>query len=94
MNNWFVGFVMGFLVVLAYQRVYDEPLMVEVDEIQAVDIIEAYNRGRADALSTQPVSFELEETCLSVWANKQIVEVCLSGPTNKLWRLSDRETYP
>jgi hypothetical protein len=39
-----------------------------------VDIIEAYNRGRADALNTQPVSFELEETCLSVWANKQIVE--------------------
>jgi hypothetical protein len=74
MNNWFVGFVMGSLVVLAYQRVYDEPLMVEVDEIQAVDIIEAYNRGRADALNTQPVSFELEETCLSVWANKQIVE--------------------
>ena len=75
MNNWFVGFVMGFLVVLACQRVYDEPLMVEVDEIQATDIIEAYNRGRADALNTQPVSFELEETCMSVWANKQIVEV-------------------
>lgn len=74
MNNWFVGFVMGSLVVLAYQRVYDEPLIVEVDEIQAVDIIESYNRGRADALNTQPVSFELEETCLSVWSNKQIVE--------------------
>ena len=74
MNNWFVGFVMGFLVVLAYQRVYDEPLMVEVDEIQAEDIINAYNRGRGDALSIRPVSFELEETCLSVWANKQLVE--------------------
>ena len=74
MNNWFVGFVMGSLVVLAYQRVYDEPLIVEVDEIQAVDIIESYNRGRADALNTQPVSFELEEICLSVWSNKQIVE--------------------
>ena len=74
MNNWFVGFVMGVLTVLAAQKVMDEPLMVEVDEIQAIDIIEAYNRGRADALSTQPVSFELEETCMSVWANKQIVE--------------------
>jgi hypothetical protein len=80
MNNWFVGFVMGFLVVLAYQRVYDEPLMVEVDEIQAVDIIEAYNRGRADALSTQPVSFELEETCMSV------------GLTNKLWKENEMKT--
>jgi hypothetical protein len=74
MSNWFVGFTMGVLTVLAAQKVMDEPLMVEVDEIQAVDIIEAYNRGRADALSTQPVSFELEETCMSVWANKQIVE--------------------
>jgi hypothetical protein len=74
MNNWFVGFVMGLMFVLAYQRVYNEPLMVEVDEIQADDIINAYNRGRADALSTQPVSFELEETCLSVWASKQVVE--------------------
>jgi hypothetical protein len=74
MNNWFVGFTVGVLTVLAAQKVMDEPLMVEVDEIQAIDIIEAYNRGRADALSTQPVSFELEETCMSVWANKQIVE--------------------
>jgi hypothetical protein len=74
MNNWFVGFVMGVLTVLAAQKVMDEPLMVEVDEIQAIDIIEAYNRGRGDALSTHPVSFELEETCMSVWANKQIVE--------------------
>jgi hypothetical protein len=74
MTNWFVGFTVGVLTVLAAQKVMDEPLMVEVDEIQAIDIIEAYNRGRADALSTQPVSFELEETCMSVWANKQIVE--------------------
>jgi hypothetical protein len=74
MSNWFVGFTVGVLTVLAAQKVMDEPLMVEVDEIQAIDIIEAYNRGRADALSTQPVSFELEETCMSVWANKQIVE--------------------
>lgn len=74
MSNWFVGLTMGVLTVLAAQKVIEEPLMVEVDEIQAIDIIEAYNRGRADALSTQPVSFELEETCLSVWANKQIVE--------------------
>jgi hypothetical protein len=66
MSNWFVGFTVGVLTVLAAQKVMDEPLMVEVDEIQAIDIIEAYNRGRADALNTQPVSFELEETCMSV----------------------------
>lgn len=74
MSNWFVGLTMGVLTVLAAQKVLEKPLIVEVDEIQAVDIIEAYNRGRVDALNTQPVSFELEETCLSVWANKQLVE--------------------
>lgn len=74
MSNWFVGLTMGVLTVLAAQKVLEKPLIVEVDEIQAVDIIEAYNRGRVDALNTQPVSFELEETCLSVWVNKQLVE--------------------
>ena len=73
MSNWFVGFTMGVLVVLAAQKVMDEPLTV-VNEIQAKDIINAYNRGRADALNTNPVSFELEETCMSVWANKQPIE--------------------
>lgn len=74
MSNWFIGLTMGVLTVLAAQKVMEKPLIVEVDEIQAEDIINAYNRGRGDALSTHPVSFELEETCLSVWANKQIVE--------------------
>ena len=73
MSNWFVGFTMGVLVVLAAQKVMDEPLTI-VNEIQAKDIINAYNRGRADALNTNPVSFELEETCMSVWANKQPIE--------------------
>ena len=73
MSNWFVGFTMGVLIVLAAQKVTDEPLMV-VNEIQTKDIINAYNRGRADALNTNPVSFELEETCMSVWANKQPIE--------------------
>ena len=75
MSNLFVGFTMGVLMVLAAQKVMDEPILVEVNEIQAKDIINAYNLGRADALSTHPVSFELEQTCLEVWANKQPVEI-------------------
>ena len=74
MSNLFVGFTMGVLMVLAAQKVMDEPILVEVNEIQAKDIINAYNLGRADALSTHRVSFELEQTCLEVWANKQPVE--------------------
>ena len=74
MANWAVGFTMGLLVVLAYQKVMSEPMVIDVETARADELINIYKRGRADALSTQPVSFELEETCLSVWASKQVVE--------------------
>ena len=37
------------------------------------DIIEAYNMGLKDALRTNPASWDLEQTCLHMWANKQPV---------------------
>jgi hypothetical protein len=42
---------------------------------RAEELISIYKRGAKDALSTNPVNFELEQTCLEVWANKQPVEV-------------------
>ena len=45
--------------------------MPDVEQIRAQTLIEMYQRGRQDALITNPVSFELEQTCLEVWANKQ-----------------------
>jgi len=75
MGNWFVGFTMGLLVVLAYQKVMSEPIVVDVETARADELINIYKRGRADALKTNPVSFELEQTCLEVWANKQPVEI-------------------
>jgi hypothetical protein len=69
MSNWAIGFTMGLLVVLAYQKIYDEPVVI--DEIRAEELINAYKRGQADALRTNPVSMELEESCLNLWANKQ-----------------------
>ena len=74
MANWAIGFTMGFLVVLAYQKVYDEPMVIDVETARAEELINIYKRGRTDALKTNPVSFELEQTCLEVWANKQPVE--------------------
>ena len=74
MGNWFVGFTMGLLVVLAYQKVMSEPMVIDVETARAEELINIYKRGRADALKTNPVSFELEQTCLEVWANKQPVE--------------------
>lgn len=74
MSNWAIGFTMGLLVVLAYQKVYDEPMVIDVETARADELINIYKRGKTDALRTNPVSFELEQTCLEVWANKQPVE--------------------
>jgi len=71
MNNWLVGFTMGLLVVLAYQKVTEEPMIINTKTARADELIDSYNRGRADALKTNPVSFDLEQSCLEVWANKQ-----------------------
>jgi hypothetical protein len=34
--------------------------------------IESYQMGMKHALRTNPVSWELEETCLSIWAGKEL----------------------
>jgi hypothetical protein len=37
------------------------------------DIIQAYNMGLKDALKTNPPSWDLEQVCLNLWADKQPV---------------------
>lgn len=37
------------------------------------DIVTAYNMGLKDALRTNPVSLELDQACLALWAGKQPV---------------------
>ena len=74
MNNWFVGFAMGLMLVLAWQRLFSEPMVIDTEATRAEELINIYKRGQADALRTNPVSFELEQTCLEVWANKQPME--------------------
>lgn len=74
MTNYIVGFCFGVLLVLAAQKVVNKPDVLEVNAIKSQDLIDAYNRGHKDALRTNPVSFELEQTCLELWANKQPVE--------------------
>jgi hypothetical protein len=76
--NWLLGFVIGILTVLAWQRVMNEPLLQfrqTTATTRAEELISIYKRGVRDALKTNPVSFELEQVCLEVWANKQPVEV-------------------
>jgi hypothetical protein len=71
MNNWFVGFAMGLLTLLAYEKLQEDP-PPEVDiPITANDIVEAYKAGKRDVLRTNVPSMELEQACLTLWSQKQ-----------------------
>jgi hypothetical protein len=74
--NWLLGFVMGVLLAAGYNRMVDIQTEQKRLEEARIDlkvpfILDAYRAGRTDALRTNPVSFELEQTCLEIWANKQ-----------------------
>ena len=72
--NWLLGFVIGILTVLSWQRVMSEPVIIPDSEMtRAEELISIYKRGVKDVLSTNPVNFELEQACLEIWANKQPV---------------------
>ena len=69
---WALGFAMGVMTVIGGDKLLETNTpMPDVEQIRAQTLIEMYQRGRQDALTTNPVSFELEQTCLEVWANKQ-----------------------
>ncbi len=65
-----VGGAFMLLTALAAGRLF-ETRVVEVASIIPQDVIEAYNTGRTDALRTNPVSADLEMTCLELWNRKQ-----------------------
>ena len=74
-GNWALGFTVGILTVLAWQRVMSETLILpDNEETRAEEVISIYKRGVKDALRTNPVSMDLEQVCLEIWANKQPVE--------------------
>jgi hypothetical protein len=71
MNNWFVGFAMGLLTLLAYEKLQEDP-PPDVDiPITANDIVEAYKAGKRDVLRTNVPSMELEQACVTLWSQKQ-----------------------
>jgi hypothetical protein len=72
--NWLLGFVIGILTVLAWQRVMSEPLISQDTATRAEELISIYKRGVRDALKTNPVSLSLSKSALK------------SGQTNNLWR--------
>ena len=70
-----LGFAIGVMVVIAADKLLEKNTPIPDSEVTRADeLISIYKRGIKDALKTNPVSFELEQTCLEVWANKQPVE--------------------
>jgi hypothetical protein len=79
-GNWLLGFTIGILTTLASQKLLSEPHIANDSEMaRAEELISIYKRGVKDALRAnlepKQVSFELEQTCLEVWAS-----------TNNPWR--------
>ena len=70
-----LGFAIGVMAVIAGDKLLEKNAPIPDSEVTRADeLISIYKRGMKDALRTNPVSFELEQTCLEVWANKQPVE--------------------
>lgn len=68
-----LGFVLCALVAVAMQRNEKAAAQSAVEGLPK-DIIEAYRMGVKDALKTNPASWELEQACLELWANKQVAK--------------------
>ena len=70
--NVALGFAIGVMTVIAADKLLEKNAPIPDSEMtRAEELINMYQRGAKDALSTNPVNFELEQTCLEVWANKQ-----------------------
>ena len=70
-----LGFAIGVMAVIAADKLTEEEIIIaDREHTRADELISIYKRGVKDALKTNPVSFELEQTCLEIWANKQPIE--------------------
>ncbi len=75
-KQWMLGLLTGVvittLIAIGINQIkVPEPPM----EMMPKTVIDAYNMGLKDALRTNPVSLELDQTCLNLWANKQPMEM-------------------
>jgi hypothetical protein len=73
-KQWMLGVIVGVvitsLIAIGVSKMKaPEPSM----HMMPKDIIQAYNMGLKDALRTNPASWDLEQTCLNMWADKQPV---------------------
>lgn len=70
-----LGFTIGVMAVIAVDKLTEEEIIIaDREHTRADELISIYKRGMKDALRTNPVSMDLEQACLEIWANKQPVE--------------------
>lgn len=73
-TKWFggvlVGVVLTSLIAIGISKMRADP----TEDIIPQNIIDAYNQGLKDALRLNPVSWDLEQACLTIWANKQPIQ--------------------
>jgi len=67
-----VGVVLTSLIAIGLHKLHRAQMPQSYVEMPR-DIIQSYNMGLKDALKTNPPSWDLEQTCLNMWADKQPV---------------------
>lgn len=65
-----IGITLAAIAVGVVHRLNNEPAPVP-RQPTAVEIVDAYKRGIADALQTAEPTWALEQSCLTLWANTQ-----------------------
>ena len=81
MNDRIIHFTLGTVVgsmltgLVAVTNLYNNILPTDILEIynqsRSEEIIKTYNQGRADVLKLNPVSWELEQTCINLWVQSE-----------------------
>ena len=67
--NWLLGFTMGVLLCLTYNKVTEKETAHQSAEV--ADVIQAYKRGSKDLLKLNPIDPRLESACIQIWGMKQ-----------------------
>ena len=73
-RQWMLGLLVGTLLTALIAIGFNKMRAAEPPaDVIPKTIIDSYNAGLKDALRTNPASWDLEQTCLNMWADKQPV---------------------
>jgi hypothetical protein len=68
-NQVIAGIIVGMIITHTLWLIAGQP--TQPTQPTQLEAIEAYNLGKKHALRTNPVSMDLEMTCVSLWMSKQ-----------------------